>query len=370
MRLKHALLALCLAVLPVLARGQTPGTIQANRPLASSGSVNNINSQLGLKADATNPVVTGTLTLGGVAASGFGTGIGQVLGPLVNYQGSGLPGLNLSSRLILARLSPALNDFADVQVNRTTTFSGGSLTNINAAFRVVGSYGAGDATNNWNAVFQAVTVANAGGLTLGSFSTARRDPGGTSGVFGSITNAFDNTGLASAAGAQVVGQEVDVQVQKADTGANGTLFGNVGVRIGTNIVAIRANSADTAQTEVTTGLWFTTATLPLTSTNDAHTNFKSAIGFGINVQTQNALDTRGAIPPAGSSNPVAAVTMSAGHVIDFNGDAALNSNPVNYWMYDASTSKMKYFVGNAAKFSIDNSGNMKVNGTVTPSTTP
>lgn len=321
-----------------------------------------------LLAPKASPTFTGTvttpnLTLGSTPVV-LGTAIGDVLGPLINFNSSGLPGLKLSDRLLLARNAPALGDFADIQVIRTTTFTGGALTNINAAFRVIGSYGANDATNNWNAVFQAVTVGSAGGLTLGSYSTVRRDPGGTDGIFGSITNAFDNTGLVSSSGKQVVAQEVDIQVQRADDGTNPALFGGVGVRIGSNIVAIRANPADTAQTEVATGLWFTTSSNPPAGASDAHTNFKSAIGFGINTQTQSALDTRGAIAPAGSSNPVAAVTMSAGHVLDFSGGAALTSAPGRYLSYNSGGTKLQYLVSGTERFSVSDAGNALVAGTL------
>jgi hypothetical protein len=62
--------------------------------------------------------------------------------------------------------------------------------------------------------------------------------------------------------------------------------------------------------------------------------------------------------------------MSAGHVIDFAGGAALNSPPGNYAWYDQATSRWKYSIAGVDKFSVDASGNARFAGTVTGSTTP
>lgn len=321
--------------------------------ITGAGSVLSVGGSLGVNG-------TGPIT-------GFGTAIGQAP-QWINFNSSGFPGLNLTSRIILARTTPASNDFADVQINRASAFSGGLATNLNAALRVIGAYGAADATHNYNAAFQATTAGTAGGLVMGSNSAAFRSIGASDGIWGSISVSTDLTGAISSAGRQVIGQEIDVQVNKADDGTNGSAFGGAGIRYGINIAAVRFNLADTVQTEVTSGIWF--STVNITAAVDTHTNFKSAIGFAVNTQTQSALDTRGAIPPAGSSNPVAAVTMTAGHLIDFNGGAALNSAPGDYLAWDSGTSKLKFYVAGVAKWSVDTSGNVRAAGTVTASVTP
>lgn len=392
MRLKAALLAACLSVLPLLARGQTPGTFLTNRPIATTGSVNNINTALGLKADATNPVVTGTLgvsgaaTIGGVvAAAGLQAGaatFGGTLGPagtisignLVitsNWNSSGFAGMHLNNRLIADRPATAFNDFSDWDLRRTTTFTGGTSANINALLRVTDTIGANDATQNWALTATNTTSGTAGGAAVGGFFQATRAAGASDKIFASISDAIDlNVGASSANGAQVVGAEFDVESFRADDGSNGQSFGGVGLRKGINVVAIRHASSDAVQNVVSHGLWFTTNVLPLGSVSDSLTNYQSVIGVGVNVQAQSILDTRGAIAPAGSSNPVAAVTMSAGHVVDFNGGAALNSAPGDYLAWDAGASKLKFYVAGVAKWSVDTSGNVRSAGTNTASTTP
>jgi hypothetical protein len=94
------------------------------------------------------------------------------------------------------------------------------------------------------------------------------------------------------------------------------------------------------------------------------------VSFQPNTQVRQALDTRGAIPPAGVTDPVAAVRMSSGHIIDFNGGPALNSAPGNYLQYRSATSRLYYVVAGVDQWSVDASGNIRARGTVTGSTTP
>ena len=60
--------------------------------------------------------------------------------------------------------------------------------------------------------------------------------------------------------------------------------------------------------------------------------------------------------PTGYTDPVAAVRMLAGQCVDFNGGPALNSAAGNYLKYDSATSKLFYYVGGVAKWSVDASG--------------
>lgn len=296
-----------------------------------------------------------------------GTVAGITFGP--NFEGSGLPFISPSTRLVLSRkTAPTPTDYADFQFERVTSYAGGSQANLNACVRVNGVYGPGDATNNWNLVSQAQTSGKSGGLSVGGFFTAQRMSGGTDGVFGAIANANDTTDQNSSSGAQVVGLEVDCEVNKADDAANPAMFGGHGVRVGVDVVAVRHNAADTTQTEVSTGVWFTTATAQPNGTSDPHTNFRSAIGFGVGTQAYQALDTRGAIVPTGCASPFASVRMSSGQIVDFNGGAAQNSGAGNYLQYAGG--KLFYCVNGVPVWSVDNAGNMRCAGVVTGGVAP
>src|SRR4029079_13438472 len=113
-------------------------------------------------------------------------------------------------------------------------------------------------------------------------------------------------------------------------------YGGKGVRRGMHISAMRYNVGNTTQTEFSCALAFSTNNTSAGFPIDAYTNWQKIIGFSPNSQVRNVIDTRGAITPAGSSNPVSAVTMTAGHVVDFNGGPALDSAPGNYLQYTAT----------------------------------
>ena len=96
----------------------------------------------------------------------------------------------------------------------------------------------------------------------------------------------------------------------------------------------------------------------------------SVYAVGMSMKTYSVFDSRGAGVPFGYTDPVAAVRMSAGQMVDFNGGPALNSHAGNYLKYDSASSKLLYYVGGVAKWSVDASGNMRCAGTVTGSVTP
>jgi hypothetical protein len=348
--LKSACLALSLAVLPAVAWGQTPSALVDGTPLPAA---------------TLNSLFAGKLDVG----LGLGTAIGQIP-QFINYNGSGFAGLHLGSRLILDQATPAPGDFAVLQINRTTTFTGGTglFSNI---LRTIGSIGANDATNNWGIVSTMSTSGHAGGETTAGFFQGRSLAGSTDFDIPLIADYRDETNLGTAASGISGGGplELDVEANGADDAINLLTLGGTGVRKALHIVAVRLNGANLLQTEVSNAIWGSTQTGP-SGPADAHTNFGSFIGFGLNTQMRTALDTRNVIPVAGSSNPVAAVTMAAGQTIDFNGGAALNSAPQRYWWYDSAAARMKYNVGAGTVFSVDGSGNVRAAGTVTPSVTP
>ena len=316
--------------------------------------------------------IAGTLQVGGAGTiTGFGTAIGQALGPLANFQGSGHPGLTLSDRLIFQRGTPTGLDFSDIQLNRVTTSVTSSVSGqLNAAFRVTTTIGANDGTQEYGIISQTVGHGTNGGLGYAGFFTSQKQIGATDAHVGANLTARDsNTGPSSANGGGVIGAEVTVGANQADDQTNGNSFGGHGVRKGLHISAVHA-TADGLQAEISHGLWFGT-TDPAGDATDALTNYDSVMGFLINTQARIALDTRGMIAPNGSTDPVSGLTMTAGHIVDFNGSASLVSNPGgNTLRYDAGTSKLFYAVGGVNKWSIDASGNIRASGTITPSVTP
>src|SRR5271166_250121 len=69
--------------------------------------------------------VTGELTVGTTPAiSGFGTSIGQALGPLISSGGGGVATLQTTNTLLFRRSPTAYNDSTDFQYNRTADYTG------------------------------------------------------------------------------------------------------------------------------------------------------------------------------------------------------------------------------------------------------
>lgn len=391
MRLKLASW-LCLVLSFGVARAQTPGRFAPDSQLGST----QLNAAFGAKADAANPVITGTLTLGGpltgtsgafsgalsgstlsvggtgpITGLGYGVGNGMTWG---NFQGSGIPAIITSGRMAISKAqgTEAAGDFSTVEIWRQTAFSGGA-GQFNNALRVGMNIGANDASQEWAIGAVVNTLGHAGGTAIGGFFNTVRGVGSTDFIWGSISDAVDNTNLGSAAsGASgIAAVELDVEGNGPDDGANGSEWGGLGRRIIASMSAIRHIVSNTTQTELANGIRFsTTIGGGVNSGPDVHTNYQSAIGFAVNTQIRQALDTRGAITPAGSSNPVSAVTMAAGHVIDFNGGASLTSAPGNYLWWDSGSSRWKYTIAGVDKFSVDASGNARFAGTVTASVTP
>lgn len=142
----------------------------------------------------------------------FGTSVGSpAIGPLIDYQSSGLPGLLLSNRTIISRATTASNDYADLQLSRTANYTGGTFSNINAGLRVMTTASAGAGAQEWNIIGICTTAGTAGGLCLGSFSQGVRLAGATDRIWGSISDAKDETDVASSSlSGATVGEEIDV----------------------------------------------------------------------------------------------------------------------------------------------------------------
>jgi hypothetical protein len=262
---------------------------------------------------------------------------GSAIGPLVNYQGSGFPGYVAPSRLILDRYPTGPNDFTNVQINRTTNFSGGN--NINSAFAVLLNAGAADSTQEWGIIANCTTLGAAGGLCVGGDFQGRRIPGATDPIWGSISDAIDSTDLASSAGtgAEILGTEVDVEANKADDAKNPSSFGGVGVRKAIQVAITRKDQTDITPMEVSDALWF--------SFNGTNTFYDSLVSGAIGTQTRAALDTRALVVPTGIVNPLSAVVMAAGHVIDFKGPPTRTAAPGRPLSYSVTDAALEYSAG-------------------------
>jgi hypothetical protein len=298
---------------------------------------------------------------GAWSGSTVGFGIGQV--PAFANRG-GRPSYELNGQWIINQAAPTGTQGADIFIRHDgSAVNTGTSANINSMMNMTMTVGANDATSNWGLVVHPSTNQTTGGQTVGAFIATDRLPGSNAHIWGALINVTCQTGLASSVvGQATLGQENDFASSLADDAANPAKWGGVGNRHLVHYIVTRFAGA--TQNEVTTGLWFGTTN----SYIDSVIGFDVGSGGGCCVR--QVVDTRGAIVPTGVTDPVASVRMSAGQIIDFNGGPALNSAPGNYLRYETATSKLFYYVGGVAKWSVDASGNMRCAGTVTGSVTP
>lgn len=360
MKLRTAALVLALAW-PGLALGQAhPGV---GTPNFASMSTDGAIAAGGLLSGATLGITGGgslagtfigspnfnALSVGGTGPiTGFGTGIGQALGPLTSR--GGFPSLELNGRLIINQAAPNVSNFADVHFRHDgTSVVGGTSATINKTIMVDQTIGSLDGNQNWAMTSSLHSNSTVGGIGVAGYSQSVRNAGSNAWMWGFISEMTDQTGLSSSAvGNPSLSQENDLSTTGVDDAVNPAKFGGFGNRHLTHYVVDRYTGS--ANNEVTHGLWF--------GTN--HSYIDSLIGFDIGgiggAQVRQVLDTRGAVPPTGVTDPVAAVRMSAGHIIDFNGGAALTSAPGRYLTYNSGATKLQYLNAGTEVFSISDIG--------------
>ncbi len=219
--------------------------------------------------------------------------------------------------------------------------------------------GTNDGTNTWSLFGNCQTVGTNGGSCVGITGHGFRNAGGTQAVWGGVSEAKDNTGLASGTSVSsgTVGHEVDIEANLLDTATNALSITGTGNRVGVQIVAGRAVTADATLTEVATGNLFTVGTTAV--------YFDRLIGANNNVMAQYGLDMRGVTAPTGSSNPVTSVVMSAGQAIEFNGATgagAFAGTPARSLKYLTSGTKFQYLNGSTEFFSITDAGKTTLSG--------
>ena len=299
-----------------------------------------------------------------VPSSQIGWAIGSIPGPIVSQ--GGIAALRPPAELIFQRNAFAATDGGDFRFRRATTFTGGTPSNINKTLQVEFGNTAGNGCQEWPFLVKAMNSSTSGGQLVSAYIQAWRNAGAglTTGL---ITDVADFQGTPSSTSGQLTGMEWDLNATGADDGANGSRFGGIGIR--QMVHAVFANMSSTINSEYTAGIWFGTG---INGTASAYVDSLLCVQGGAGQPTliRNFLDSRGAAPPPGVTDPVAAVRMSAGHIIDLHGGTALNSTPGDYLWYDAATSKIKFNHGTTTIWSIDANGNMRTLGTVTPSVAP
>lgn len=293
-----------------------------------------------------------------------GTGIGQILGPLVNFQSSGHPGLQLSDRLIFGLSPTSPTYFTAIQIKNATGALGGLHSNINQALYVTSDVNAADATAEWNLTAICTTSGTVGGECLGGYLQGNRNAGSTDKIWGGVIQAADFSDAASTGIGSTLGLEVDFGANLLDTAANPTMYTGAGNRVGLQMVAIRQTASDVNDTEFAQGLWFTTASLGGT-TVDAHVFYDSFIGAGVNVQVKQALDVRGAIIPTGYGGSLADVWGPTNSVIymDTAGTSSASLSKIT------STGSNFLFTMNGFGLSVANTANAANGVLITPSVT-
>jgi len=296
-----------------------------------------------------------SLIWGSITTTGFGSGIGQILPPFVSSGAQNIPVLYTDNRIILRKRVPTATDFVDFQFDRTTTYTGGTLAgNKNRVVSISTTIGAGDGANNWNLVNTATNNSTAGGFATAQFNQVIRSPASNGWITGGLFDAIDQSSLGSlASGAKNHAcLELDMETNGLDDGLNTQTFGGKGIRKALHVVGIRWDQANNTQTEIATVLWCTTSSPTGSVSPDPLVNFQQILGFAPGTQVRNVVDTRGAVVPAGSTNPVNALVMPASHIVDFNGGPALNSLPGAYLQYTTTgTARLRYMVGATERLS-------------------
>ena len=247
--------------------------------------------------------------------------------------------------------------------------TGGSINDICGGISVVTQQNLGNTNSVWclAVVGDDYAGATSGGM-VGIQSTVRKHAGADCWAIQTVT--LDDTGLASSAnGHGFVGAEIAVRTHGLDDAGNAESYGGVGIRNAIHLTLNRSNilPGNTNPDDLTS---FAHAIWVSGDSAATKTYVGSVYAVGMSMDTYSVFDARGAGAPFGYTDPVAAVRMLAGQIIDFNGGPSLNSNAGNYLKYDSAAGKLYYYVGGVDKWSVDNAGNMHCAGTITGSVTP
>jgi hypothetical protein len=185
------------------------------------------------------------------------------------------------------------------------------------------------------------------GLVGLSVTTRKNSAANTQGIH---VSALDTTGLPSSSGRGFSAIETANRFNGLDDASNAAVWGGIGNRVNMHI-STTLQQINTDETNAFCILF------PSTDAAAPHLYVKSVILCGLNTQAYSVYDARGVIPPYVSVNPVIAVNMAAGMVVDFNGGPDLSSAPGNYLQYQTSgTDRLRYMAGATEVWSVPDTG--------------
>lgn len=202
----------------------------------------------------------------------------------------------------------------------------------------------------------AVNCTNNADVTSGGMagiqSTVSKSGGGQAWALQTVTR--DTTGLASSAnGHGMVGIEAAIRAVALDDASNALTWGGLGNRVALHLsLTLPVGTASGTEAQFSQGIRVSGDAVG----TKCYVN--SVYGVDLNVDTYQVFDARGAGAPWNyGSNPVAALRMAAGQVVDFNGGPALNSAPGAYLQYTTSgTSRLRYMAGANEVWSVSDAG--------------
>jgi Pectate lyase superfamily protein len=222
-------------------------------------------------------------------------------------------------------------------------FTGGTDTDLVISMRQQTTVSAADARAHWG-LYTTVDSSATGGRAVGAYLAGNRNAGSNSWVWGAVIGAYDKSGNKSSLNMPTQAAEFDLAISDVDDCTNPGKIGGFGNR---HISHFVISSFSGVRAEATHCFWI--------GTSNAWVD--SILGYDIGgtdgMRARHTIDTRGANAPIGDTQPHRAVTMSAGHVIDFNGGPALNSAPGNYLQYTTTgTPRLRYMVGGTERLNI------------------
>lgn len=251
--------------------------------------------------------------VGPIPYSALGSSIGKVLGPLINYNGSGLPGYQVNLGLIIGRPTTASDNVSDFQVQRDANYTGGTFGFVNAAalFRNYARAGTASFENASVSILENYTTSadNSQNVAHISHTNAR----GTGPSWAGISE-LDDFGAADPTRARVT-HEFD-------------LFGN-GTDANSQRIIVDAVVMKQVVGPVNQASW----AYRIQNGNEGANGSWINVGFGAGTANQpmpinTVFDALYAVPTAGLAVPVNALRMAAGQRMQFDGTGTnyLSSN--------------------------------------------
>jgi hypothetical protein len=299
--------------------------------------------------EAINQAIADAIAATTLPVAGYGMGIGQV--PKFTDHG-GLPAYELIGPWVLNQTTPTGTAGFDLQVlHDGSAVAAGTSANVNGLLSLVQTVGASDPTTN-RTIYSHITTSSTHGVdALAAYLAADRLAGNAP-LWASRMDVTCQTGLpSSAVGAETRTMTATFSSSLGDDMANAAKFGGLGNRHLVHYVAKRFSGA--SQNELSNGLWFGTS----------NSYYDSILGVEVNCAVRQVIDTRGAVPPAGVADPVAAVRLAHEQIIDLNGGNALNSAPGNYLQYTTTgTARARYMAGATEVLSVTDAGVLNLIG--------